>query len=166
MGRLLGLKKVESYWLVHKEWFQTITVHGRMRVVIDSFETWYNGQTHYQKTEGPPPGNGFMTIRQMAKLIGVADSTAAWIIEKNHLPSENYDGKLCIKRTEFERWYQSQGRYVKVTEHKRSDACRSECEDDLPSEKELAMEAIVRKRLEKLQAQRSGKERDNHGFDH
>ena len=38
MGRLLGLKKVESYWLVHKGYFETIQVEGKMRVVRESFE--------------------------------------------------------------------------------------------------------------------------------
>ena len=38
MGSLLGLKKVESYWLVHKGFFETILVGGKMRVVIESFE--------------------------------------------------------------------------------------------------------------------------------
>ena len=36
MGRLLGLKKVESYWLVHKNYFETVVIAGKMRVVISS----------------------------------------------------------------------------------------------------------------------------------
>jgi hypothetical protein len=31
MGKLLGLIKVESYWQVHKEYFETISVAGKMR---------------------------------------------------------------------------------------------------------------------------------------
>ena len=31
MGKLLGLKKVDSYWLVHKEYFDTILLNGKMR---------------------------------------------------------------------------------------------------------------------------------------
>ena len=38
MGRLLGLGKTESYWLIKKNYFKTITVGGTMRVMIDSFE--------------------------------------------------------------------------------------------------------------------------------
>ena len=52
MGRLLGLKKVESYWLVHKEYFDTVLVSGRMRVVIESFEHCYSGQLKYRKVSG------------------------------------------------------------------------------------------------------------------
>ena len=44
MGRMLGLGKVESYWLVKKNYFTTIQVAGRMRVMLDSFEDWYAGQ--------------------------------------------------------------------------------------------------------------------------
>ena len=49
MRRLLGLGKTESYWLVKKGYFKTIIAGKRMRVMIDSFEEWYVGQTHYKK---------------------------------------------------------------------------------------------------------------------
>ena len=54
MGRILGLGKVESYWLVKKNYFTTIQVAGRMRVMLDSFEDWYAGQFHYKKVDGHP----------------------------------------------------------------------------------------------------------------
>lgn len=49
MGRMLGLKKTNSYWLIKKGWFETIIVAGKMRVLVDSFEEWYRNQTHYKK---------------------------------------------------------------------------------------------------------------------
>ena len=51
MGNLLGLCKTAAYWLVKKNYFTTIIVGKKMRVMIDSFETWYAGQTHYNKVE-------------------------------------------------------------------------------------------------------------------
>lgn len=36
MGKMLGLGKVESYWLVKKNYFKTIQVAGRMRVMNPS----------------------------------------------------------------------------------------------------------------------------------
>lgn len=38
MGRMLGLCKTESYWLIKKNYFKTILVGNTMRVMIDSFE--------------------------------------------------------------------------------------------------------------------------------
>ena len=35
MDKMLGLGKVESYWLVKKNYFKTIQVAGRMRVMLD-----------------------------------------------------------------------------------------------------------------------------------
>ena len=49
MGDLLGLKKTDSYYLVHKKLFDVIEVNGVTRIMIDSFEGWYKGQTHYKK---------------------------------------------------------------------------------------------------------------------
>ena len=40
MGRLLGLGKTESYYLVKKNWFKVVTIGGKMRVMVDSFEEW------------------------------------------------------------------------------------------------------------------------------
>lgn len=56
MRQLLGIGKTDSYWLVHKQCFETILVEGKMRVVIDSFEHWYANQIKYKKVDGTPPG--------------------------------------------------------------------------------------------------------------
>ena len=56
MGRMLGLGKTESYWLIKKNYFKTILVGNTMRVMIDSFEEWYANQFKYQKVDGTPPG--------------------------------------------------------------------------------------------------------------
>lgn len=56
MGRMLGLGKTNSYWLVKKHYFETILVAGKMRVLVDSFEDWYQNQTHYKKVAIPSDG--------------------------------------------------------------------------------------------------------------
>lgn len=56
MGKSLGLGKTESYWLVHKEQFETRFVAGKMRVMVESFERWYANQLHYKKISGELPG--------------------------------------------------------------------------------------------------------------
>ena len=37
MQRLLGMKKVEAYWLVKQGRFKVILVGGKMRIMLDSF---------------------------------------------------------------------------------------------------------------------------------
>ena len=78
MGNLLGLKKVDSYWLVHKGFFETILVGGKMRVVIESFENWYAHQAKYQKVTGEPPGELLKqesySARDIAGILGVSES--------------------------------------------------------------------------------------------
>ena len=53
---MLGLGKTNSYWLIKKHYFETITVAGKMRVLVDSFEDWYQQQTHYKKVSGTDRG--------------------------------------------------------------------------------------------------------------
>ena len=52
MGDLLGIRKTDRYWLVHKNVFETRTIHGKMWVNIESFEKWYANQIKYQKITG------------------------------------------------------------------------------------------------------------------
>ena len=75
MRQILGLNKVESYWLVHQNRFRTIVAAGRMRIMLDSFEEWYAGQFHYKKVNGEAPGSKWekttMSIREAAALLTV-----------------------------------------------------------------------------------------------
>lgn len=41
MRKLLGLKKTESYWLVHRKFFKTEIIGETMRIDLESFEKWY-----------------------------------------------------------------------------------------------------------------------------
>ena len=52
MGDMLGLKKTDRYWLVHKNYFRTETLLGKMRVKIASFEKWYAIRTGITKSMG------------------------------------------------------------------------------------------------------------------
>lgn len=75
MRRLLGLGKTESYWLVKKNYFDTVIIGGKMRVMIESFENWYANQLHYKKIIGEAPGKNWksitMSIQETARLLGL-----------------------------------------------------------------------------------------------
>ena len=115
MGRLLGLKKVESYWLVHKEYFDTVLVSGKMRVVIESFEHWYAGQVKYRKVTGEPPGEKLRqesySAQDMGKMLGVSEDVAYYIINRYELPTILVDYWKRVPRDAFEKWYASQSKY-------------------------------------------------------
>ena len=68
MGRMLGLKKTDSYWLVHKGCFETTLVQGVMRINIASFEHWYANQIKHRKVDGPPPGEELRDTEEYALL--------------------------------------------------------------------------------------------------
>ncbi len=56
MGKMLGLKKTDSYYLANKNLFEIRVVQGKRRVMLDSFEKWYAGQTHYKKVKEDTDG--------------------------------------------------------------------------------------------------------------
>ena len=51
MRRMLGLGKTESYWLVHRGFFDTILVEGKMRIVIESFEKWLSNYWNLKRND-------------------------------------------------------------------------------------------------------------------
>ena len=122
MGKMLGLKKVESYWLVKKNYFTTIQVAGRMRVMLDSFEDWYSGQFHYKKVDGTPPGTKWrdttLSVPELAELLGIHSATACELVKRVHLETTIIDRRIRVMRDSFECWYNSQNRYKKCSERR------------------------------------------------
>ena len=115
MRRMLGLGKTDSYWLVHRQCFETIIVAGKMRVVIDSFEHWYANQIKYKKVDGSPPGTELRaysySVQEMAELLGVSDDTVYTLIKRDHIETIEVDTWMRIRKDIFETWYKSQRKY-------------------------------------------------------
>lgn len=138
MRRLLGLCKTESYWLVHKNYFETILVAGKMRIKLDSFEKWYSLQVKYKKVNGPPPGEVLReqsySVREMAELLQISETTVYDIINRNHLETIVVDYWKRIPKEVFERWYYSQTRYRPQEDRERD----AKVEQDTVSMPEIA----------------------------
>ena len=124
MGKSLGLGKTESYWLVHKEQFETRFVAGKMRVMVESFERGYANQLHYKKISGELPGKELlkrtMTVPTMAKLLGIKEANAYELIHRLHFRSvktEYSSQRLLIDKATFNEWLKKQTHY-KIVEGK------------------------------------------------
>lgn len=114
MGELLGLKKVESYWLVKKGFFNVITFAGKMWIEIASFEQWYSQQDHYHKVAGITEEDirkDYYSIRDMMELLDMGESTAYRVISKEGIPCIRLFGKKRILKEDFWTWYDHQDRY-------------------------------------------------------
>ena len=115
MREILGLGKTESYWLVHKNYFETILVNGKMRVVIESFEKWYASQVKYKKVNGPPPGAELRKMsyspQEIAEILHISDSSVYYLIERDHIPTFLVDGWTRIRKNDFRIWYYSQRKH-------------------------------------------------------
>ena len=138
MRRMLGLGKTDSYWLVHKNCFETILVAGKMRIKLDSFEKWYSMQIKYKKVDGPPPGEALKQLsyspRDIAQLLDVSEDIVYSIIKRDHLETIKVDYWMRVPVDVFERWYNSQTRY-RTKEDRERDA---QLEQDTVSMPEIA----------------------------
>lgn len=123
MGRWLGIKKVESYWLVHKNFFDVIQVAGRMRVVMESFEYWYAGQVKYKKITGEPPGERLKlesySPRDIGELLGVSEFVAYSLISRYHIPTITVDYWKRVRKEDFDNWYANQTKYRNAEDRQR-----------------------------------------------
>lgn len=118
MRRLLGLKKTGSYWLVHRNFFETKIIDGKMRVDIESFEKWYANQVKHKKVNGEEPGAELMktsySFKDAANLLGIHDSDLYVIWKKENLETITVDYVKRIPIEVFERWYENQSMYQKA----------------------------------------------------
>lgn len=115
--QMLGLGKTDSYWLVHKRYFKTVLVGGKMRILVDSFEEWYAGQFHYKKVDGTKPGKKYahtMSVYEMADLIGRSSAVAYDIVKRGLVKTEVINGRIQVDIQSFEEWLASQSVYSKV----------------------------------------------------
>ena len=129
MGKLLGLGKTESYYLVKKNYFKVITVGATMRVMISSFEEWYANQSFYKKVDGSEPGSQLkqtsMSVEELGNLLGISEASAYELIAKGHFEKVNVLGKMRISNESFWKWYADQSSY-RTTEDRAKDAKKME----------------------------------------
>jgi len=115
MGRKLGLRKTDSYWLAHKNAFKVITVSGRMRVDIDSFEEWYANQVKYQKIDGTPPGELLKArtydIKDISEMLGICEEYSYEVLKANGIKPIIVDYWQRWPKDLIDKWYKSQSRY-------------------------------------------------------
>lgn len=117
MRKMLGLKKTESYWLVHRNFFQTDIVNGHMMIDVESFEKWYANQVKHRKVDGPEPGAELTkmsySFAEVAEMLGVSGAVVYEIWDKNNLETFTVDFVKRIPKDVFEKWYAGQTRYRK-----------------------------------------------------
>ena len=114
MGALLGLKKVDSYWLVKKGHFRVISKAGKMWIERDSFEQWYSGQDHYHKVGDLTREDirtDYYSVRDMMDLLDIGESTVYRIMEKDRIPAVRLFGGKRVRKENFWDWYDHQDRY-------------------------------------------------------
>ena len=117
MRKMLGLKKTESYWLVHRNFFKTDIVNGHMMIDVESFEKWYANQVKHRKVDGSEPGAELTSMSysfsEVAKMLGVSNAVVYEIWDKNDLDTFTVDFVKRIPKEVFEKWYAGQTRYQK-----------------------------------------------------
>lgn len=117
LQKLFGIKKVESYWIIHNKPIQTIQVAGKTRIVIESFEKWYANQFHYEIIGGPAPGSNWTAVsyspRDVAFMLRISESTVYALIGKKVFKTIIVDHRTRIIKKSFENWYSKQFHYKK-----------------------------------------------------
>lgn len=136
MGRWLGLGKTPTYDVLRENNIETIKVGNGIkkytRVVLDSFEAWYAGQTHYKKvleecpigasfyhpTPDPRPvdeqiqaifGDRIVYTVEEARMFLVISRTGMYdLVGLNLFPSTKVNNKYVIPADLFHEWAEKQ----------------------------------------------------------
>lgn len=106
MGKLLGLKKTDRYWLVHKNVFESKEIAGKIRINIASFEKWYANQIKYHKVTGEEPGKELKSwsysVKEVADLLSVDDYLVYELLKKNQMETVIIDYWKRIPKESFQ----------------------------------------------------------------
>ena len=115
MGKLLGLKKTDRYWLIHKNFFRTEVIMGKMRVERSSFEKWYANQIKYHKITGEEPGvelkKRSLSAKDIAEMLGLNEMTVYEMIRREQLETVVVDYRKRVPVEAFWKWYRGQKHY-------------------------------------------------------
>ena len=140
MGKLLGLKKTDRYWLVHKNVFESKEIAGKIRINIASFEKWYANQIKYHKVTGEEPGKELKSwsysVKEVADLLGVDDYLVYELLKKNQIEAVIVDYWKRIPKESFQNWYKSQSRY-RTKEDREKDALLEDATITMPEMAQL-----------------------------
>ena len=139
-GKLLGLKKTDRYWLVHKNVFESKEIAGKIRINIASFEKWYANQIKYHKVTGEEPGKELKSwsysVKEVADLLGVDDYLVYELLKKNQMEAVIVDYWKRIPKESFQNWYKSQSRY-RTKEDREKDALLEDATITMPEMAQL-----------------------------
>ena len=126
LGQLLGLKKTERYWLLHKHYFEWEEINGAFRVNIASFEKWYANQIKYKKVNGEEPGKELKawsySPEEISELLGINRPGVYELIKKYQIKTVIVDYWKRVPKDDFYRWYHSQSRYRTIEDRKKDEA--------------------------------------------
>ena len=102
MGKLLGLKKTDRYWLVHKNVFESKEIAEKIRINIASFEKWYANQIKYYKVTGEKPGKELKSwsysVKEVADLSEVDDYLVYDLLKKNQMEALSFHSRISSIR--------------------------------------------------------------------
>ena len=140
MGKLLGLKKTDRYWLVHKNVFESKEIAGKIRINIASFEKWYANQIKYHKVTGEKPGKELKSwsysVKEVADLLGVDEYLVYDLLKKNQMEAVIVDYWKRIPKESFQNWYKSQSQY-RTKEDRKKDALLEDATITMPEMAQL-----------------------------
>lgn len=126
LGQLLGLKKTDRYWLLHKHYFEWEEINGAFRVNIASFEKWYANQIKYKKVNGEEPGKELKawsySPEEISELLGINRPGVYELIKKYQIKTVIVDYWKRVPKEDFYRWYHSQSRYRTIEDRKKDEA--------------------------------------------
>ena len=140
MGKLLGLKKADRYWLVHKNVFESKEIAGKIRINIASFEKCYANQIKYHKVTGEKPAKELKSwsysVKEVADLLEVDDYLVYDLLKKNQMGAVIVDYWKRIPKESFQNWYKSQSRY-RTKEDREKDALLEDATITMPEMAQL-----------------------------
>lgn len=99
---------------------QFVKVDGQTRILKESFDAWYQSQSHYKKREDAAPQellDATLSVGDVAKLLGIHRNSVYNMVNKQNLfTTTKANDKIRIYKDSFDAWYRSQNRHTIVND--------------------------------------------------
>lgn len=86
----------------------------------ESFDAWYQSQSHYKKREDAAPQellDATLSVGDVAKLLGIHRNSVYNMVNKQNLfTTTKANDKIRIYKDSFDAWYRSQTRHTIVND--------------------------------------------------
>lgn len=152
LAEMLNVTDDTIYTRIHNGEFETFEADYRTRIMKDSFDRWYASQNRLRLPADREHDDELRSVSysmpEIGRMLGIHRNTVYAILNSRNYIQQfvfvNVSGQRRVMKDSFEKWYESQTRYLKITvEPEEISAQESEPEREITEKKYYRIDEVM-----------------------